>query len=180
MNAFVSVPLPTGLRPNRRACPLSKQRFLSRQVLTARSLDSYREGRRFSYQNQKPKRERSLSTSETVPLKKKVSLVKALSKLNVASFETCGLLIRTGRVLVNGKVIRDEKARINVETDMLSISGIEYGTLRDGEPVIPSDMELAPRPQRDRTQIVEGGLEKKYNRRIDGGFYSQRRYSGGK
>ncbi|PXF42285.1 hypothetical protein BWQ96_08004 [Gracilariopsis chorda] len=180
MNAFVTVPLPTGLQANRSTCPLSKRRFPSRLVPTARSLDSYREGRRFSYEDERPKREKPFSRSETAPLKKKVILVKALSKLNVASFETCGLLIRTGRVLVNGKVIRDEKARINVETDMLSINGMEYGTLRDGEPVAPPDMEFAPRTQRDRARIVEEGLDKKYSRRIDRGFYSSKRYAGGK
>ncbi|KAI0564824.1 RNA-binding S4 [Gracilaria domingensis] len=179
MEAFVRAPLPAFQRSNRSLCQRTPKRQQSRTVTVSRSLDSYREGNRFAERD--APRNPSFSERPFPLVKHKMSLLKALMKLNVASSETCELLIRSGRVRVNGNTIREHKTRIDIFQDLLWISGTDYGTVHDGEPVQFSDSELEPRTQKDfRSSIPEGGLNRKFTRRIDGGFYSRRRYLGGK
>ncbi|CAN8068153.1 unnamed protein product [Agarophyton chilense] len=179
MEAFVRTPLPAFERSSNSVCPKTPKRLHLRTVPAARSLESYREGRRFP--NQDPSRKSSFSEHSNPLAKQKMSLLKALMKLNVASSETCELLIRNGRVRVNGKTVKEHRARIDTFEDMLWISGTDYGTVQDGQPVPLIDSEIEPRKHRDfRSSIPEQGLDRKYSRRVDGGFYSRKRYLGGK
>lgn len=174
---------------------------------TARSLDSYREGDRFgNTDSTRRSRNRYTSSSgngfakdkrkEAPPPRRKlrVPLVNALSSLSVASLETCAFLIRSGCVRVNGEVVLDQKAKIHRFEDDLVVNGKGYGKLSvvDNDENVSNasdfnevvDPELLPRGQRDfRNSPRRGpGAEsfKKYNRRVDRGFFSSRRYHAGK
>lgn len=174
----------------------------------ARSLDSYREGNRFG-NDDSTRRSRNRYTSspgngfakdkkkkEAPPPRRKlrVPLVNALCSLNVASLETCAFLIRSGCVRVNGEVVNDQKAKVHRFDDDLVVNGKGYGTVSvlDSEESLSNasdfhdvgDPELLPRAQRDFRNSPREGLGpesfKKYNRRVDRGFFSSRRYHSGK
>lgn len=114
--------------------------------------------------------------------------------MNVASIETCEFLVRSGRVRVNGVVVSDQKAKIHRFDDDLVVNGLPCGTMalhegnaktlpgdENGEMV---DTKFLPRGQRDfrNSPRPKPGPEnfKKYSRRVDRGFFSSRRYHGGK
>lgn len=140
----------------------------SRRPPCARSLESYREGQRFS--NQPPNQ----------PKKKRLSLIQALTRLNVASIETCGLLVRSGCVRVNGNVVRDGKEKIDRQFDVLSVNGREVGSV-DGEAEWEEERQTLPGTKKDLWRGDWGmSVEKKYTRKVDGGFYSSRRFDAGK
>lgn len=174
------------------------------QMPQARSLESYREGNRFGNEGRSHHARRkggnrienadSKSGGEFAQGRGKQSFVLpyALVRMNVASFETCGFLVRSGCVRVNGSVVKDEKAKINRFNDIVTVNGTEYGCLderlREGTEVVNDENEkdelnVLPRTQRDFYHPESArtpGMFKKYNRGVDGGFYSSRRHKGGK
>lgn len=131
------------------------------------------------------------SSSENGPKpnpKPKIALVKALVKMNVASHDTCVFLVQKGCVRVNGVVVEDEKAKIDRQSDAVMVNGTNHGTL-EGSPeqsdewVDPEkDKTFLPRRQRDFNQErLDGGANRrKFSRRVDGGFYSSKKYTYGK
>lgn len=124
--------------------------------------------------------------------KLRIPLPYALLQMNVASFETCGFLIRSGCVRVNGNVVKDEKAKVNRFDDTIMVNGTEYGSLdnrlREEAEVVEDENEvdelnILPRTQRDfhyPGSAQTPDTFKKYTRRVDRGFYSSRRHSAGK
>lgn len=205
--AFVSAPLQFVGSFKRFVRPSTTPRRARAYALNtqARSLESYQEGKvwreehpgRGANRRNSPSHRFSSDDQEKVAtprMKPRVSLTSALASLNIASVETCCFLVRSGCVRVNGEVMRNEKAKVNRKEDVLVVNGNEYGTLESAleeranatedqfdETIDPS---LLPRAQRDfrTTSRKDPGPNstKKYNRRVDGGFYSNRRYNAGK
>lgn len=103
--------------------------------------------------------------------------------------ETCAFLVQSGCICVNGEVVKDTKAKIHRVEDTLAMNGKDLGTLAAFEagtfPVYDeTDKEMIPRVQRDfrnnpRNRITPEDF-KKYNRRVDRGFFSGRRFNSGK
>lgn len=220
MEAFIAAPV--GQRCVRHLPSKTRRRGRALCVAQARSLDSYREGSRWSGQERdfysglekrvtrggrsgrRREDENEDGKAEGVAGKGKkgktpkapktrVALTKALSKMNVASLETCAFLVRGGCVRVNGVLEKDDAAKINKFSDRLSVNGVDMGVLepnqdesdedrtRDSDFAEVFDTKSLPRAQRDlrRNKMMRLGEDanlKKYNRRIDGGFYSGRRY----
>lgn len=204
--AFTGSPLP--LRsPFIRGPQISTTPRLTRVLVRgpqARSIESYREGSRFGGEgrfrrahNKEEQRRRNIDlkneqNSEQSRRKLRVLLPLALSQMNVASFETCGFLVRSGRVQVNGTVVKDGKVKINRFDDIITVNGTEYGSMEsilkeeaeeeDKEDEL-DDLNILPRAQKDFYYPGSTRNEdniKKYNRRVDGGFYASRRYRAGK
>lgn len=201
--AFLGAPLPFAGSLNRFAQPSvtpRRARTFAVSTTQARSLDSYREGRSWRDERRESKRNspnhktNSDNQQKASGAKEKVhvSLPSALAALNIASVETCRFLVRSGCVRVNGELVRNEKERINRKGDVLNVNGNEYGTLDSalGEQARSTDSHFGdvidpnvlPRSQRDFRATSKQDPEgtKKYNRRVDGGFYSSRRYNAGK
>lgn len=194
MEAFVGSPLPSSAFTLQPRLPHSQPTLRrARNYLIApfaRSLESYNEGSRFGDSDPRNARH-SNSIRENQPRRKThILLVSALSSLNVASIETCGFIVRSGCVKVNGAVVKNEKARINRSTDRILVNGTDYGTFEpeDGDNHIfveekPfDDINFLPRSRRDfrSSYLDDVGMPKKFNRRVDGGFYSSRKYHQGK
>lgn len=104
--------------------------------------------------------------------------------------DTCGLLIRSGCVRVNGVIVKDNKLRVDRTADVVVVNGVEYGTVeqveggagRDGE-AEADEWQLLPRAQKDRVRpgaAFAHEAYRKYSRKVDGGFYSKRQYEAGK
>lgn len=166
-------------------------------TLHARSLDSYREGSRFN--NEIPGTDdplRAVPAQRKPPkVKQRIALTKAMSKLNIASMETCAFLVRSGCVRVNGQVVRDEKAKIHRFDDSFTVNETLYGPIgspetesltRDSDFADDIDPDILPRSQRDFPQNVDYGsmdnrkTKKKFSRRVDRGYYSSQRFESGK
>lgn len=151
-----------------------------RFVLTpkARSLESYREGSRFERSDRRSPVPGDDQTKPIIRHKSRISLARALVMLHVASLETCALMIRSGRVRVNGDVVTDGKAKVDRFKDTLSANGIELGTLEGPEDSDSGEFEedstLLPRTQRDSKHTFDLRERKRYDRHIDGGFFSSR------
>ena len=57
-------------------------------------------------------------------LKDALSVVRALSKLGVCSRTEAETAVRTGRVAVNGRIVRDPMSRIKLDADRLTLDGM--------------------------------------------------------
>lgn len=111
------------------------------------------------------------------------SLLRGMIDLNVASSETCALLIRCGRVKVNSEVVTDERARINRFEDRISVTDRMMGTVvrGAGRDEVSELEERSPRSQRDRSLDSEEDVQwRRSGRNVDGGFYSSRKRRYGK
>lgn len=207
LEAFISAPLkfvPRGVPAGAATTPRRTRVYsVSPQ---ARSLESYREGRQYEHERSaRRSRKRELPGDGRAPAaeevrepqrrgKQRLPLASALASLDVASIETCGFLVRSGCVRVNGEVVRNEKAKIHRLDDVLVVNGKEYGTYefalqskkdsQDSTTPDVIDRNILPRSQRDFRSTSRQGTDvdsqKKYNRRVDRGFYSSRRHGSGK
>lgn len=90
---------------------------------------------------------------------------------------------------VNGSVLNDAKSKVHRVEDAISVNGKEYGTVaafeEQGEVVVPeTSTEVIPRVQKDFRNSSKTGRNpedfKRYNRHVDRGFFSTRRYNSGK
>lgn len=177
-------------------------------VAVSRSLESYREGSRRAFdrdgrtRNDRrpyPPRDRGPRPTDAgtdkAP-KTRTTLLKAMCKANVASSETCSLLIRNGKVDLNGNISKDKDRMVNTKTDVLHVNGREMdirffekdddddedddanGNGPEEQDQVEDEGSLT-RVQRDfRTgkygQKSRQPREKKYSRHVDGGFLSSR------
>lgn len=110
---------------------------------------------------------------EAVKEEKKVRLQALMSKVGVASSDTCGVMIENGFVRVNGEIITDCKARVK-KTDYILVRGKELMPLKDdGADDDEESIEDLPRAQKDfgRSKVLSND---KFNWRVDGGFLSSK------
>lgn len=163
----------------------------------ARSMDSYRAGRRFSQRDQHerlptpppPQPPKSKSPNEKAagagsapapPAKVKThtTLVRALVSLKVASHDTCSFLIRQGRICVNGEMVTDDLTRVDRMNDRLLFNGVDLGTVEAATLQMSEDAQREPRSRRDRPQPDADLLKRGYGPGVDDGFYwaKRRRY----
>lgn len=114
----------------------------------------------------------------TTVKEKKVRLQALMSKVGVASSETCGVIIENGFVRVNGEVVTDVKARVE-KTDSILVRGKELLPLDDddGRDDGEESVEDLPRAQKDFGR-AKGLSTDSFNWRVDGGFLSSK--SGGR
>lgn len=181
MEAFVAAPL-RGWPTFRRGLPsISPRRPLIITLPVACMPESSPQENVPAKESQENKDKTPSSKIRELQPKARISLKKALSRTNIASVETSAFLIRTGLVRINGTVVQDEKARVNIKTDIISVGEETFGTVQDGGIATIPDHQLNPRTQRDFRALQEGEkLDRKFSRRIDGGFYANKRYLGGK
>lgn len=175
IQAFLGTPLPSSTRYAPAKQNKSPRRRTRVCTLHAQSLESYREGNRFR-NTSGPGRFSGEGSFPEIPkkeqkpakIKLRVPLTKAMSKLNVASMETCAFLVRSGCVHVNGLLVRDEKARIHRFEDIISVNGAHYGPVdtvpseteslsRDSDFADNIDPSILPRSQRDFPQSMDFG-----------------------
>lgn len=161
MHTFVA---PLLLRPPRLAESVVSKRAPSVSVIVAkgRTLDSYRAGDR-GYGERKVKR---------------ISLLRALHIHNVASQETCEFMLRSGCIRVNGEVVRSGKEKVTLD-DEISVNGrlledSNADNFHNNKDDDEFDRSILPRTQRDfaNSEHIIDSYAKKYNRRVDRGFYS--------
>lgn len=170
-----------------------------RGVLQAcsRPLELYRDGSRSSSRRTERKRpanrfpptkrrapQRIDLESPNVP-KTRVTLVKALSRANVAAYETCNLLIRSGRVELNGVLSTERDRMIDTTVDIVAVNGreINFFPTEDGDDDDDADeFEDEASLTRMEKDFRNGRFaqkcrlprDKKFSRKIDGGFLSSR------
>jgi hypothetical protein len=126
----------------------------------------------------------------------RIGLLRAMARANVASNETCELLLRGGFVRVNGLVREEPSFVVDTLLDVISVNGRDVEFPRSADDGDDSDTfhrdgaghedeGSLTRTQRDfrKGKFGEEGRaprDKRYSRRVDGGFYSGRRWLGGK
>eukprot|EP00186_Timspurckia_oligopyrenoides_P000105 CAMPEP_0182445124 /NCGR_PEP_ID=MMETSP1172-20130603/3361_1 /TAXON_ID=708627 /ORGANISM="Timspurckia oligopyrenoides, Strain CCMP3278" /LENGTH=262 /DNA_ID=CAMNT_0024640835 /DNA_START=43 /DNA_END=831 /DNA_ORIENTATION=+ len=115
------------------------------------------------------------SSGEKKNSKKHTTLLKALCVANVASSDTCERLIRHGMVEVNGKKELDAFKNIVLPHDVVKVSGEEVMMKEE----IGEEDEDLPAGMRDfgggRMEEIKEKSGKKYNWRVDRGFFAMKR-----
>jgi hypothetical protein len=179
--------------------PVPSRRPRAPPTIAARSLDSYREGRRDGPARREYDRvdggdggdgAGDVGQQKPRPPRTKIGLLKALVRANVASGETCATLVRGGLVAVNGLVKTDGSIRVDIEQDVVTVRGREVsfpvagdeGGGRDDEDENDTTLTRAQKDFRKGRFGEQGRADKakKYTRQVDGGFYSGKRWSAGK
>lgn len=152
-------------------------------TIYARSMDSYRDGSRFADSERQPlprlpsRPSGGSSNRQSQAPKQTTTILKALMLLNVASQETCAFLIRSSCIRVNGTLVNDGKTSVNRLTDTIMLNGKDLGTVEHGTDHVDQWSERAPRTHRDHPRSDLDSLGRQFNRRVDDGFFSTKKYN---
>jgi len=128
--------------------------------------------------------ESSEKTKKTV-----TSLGKYMTLCNVASYETCEILVKHGFVTLNGEQIKDPVRMVRLERDTVCVHGKAIKLLIDDElgnieksskgSQEDDDENVLPGRVRDfkggRMEELKTKSGSNYNWKVDGGFYSGKR-----